>query len=59
MANKIIELKNAAKYYEMGDEVIKALVGNPFDIQKEFDRLAGQCGYTKALWSMDVTGSHD
>jgi len=60
MENKnIIELKNVAKYYEMGDNVIKALDEINISIEKgDFVAIMGPSGSGKST-SMNLIGSLD
>ncbi len=59
MTKNIIELKGAARYYEMGEEIIKAL--NCVDIaiaEGDFVAIMGPSGSGKST-SMNLTGSLD
>jgi len=56
---KIIELKNVAKHYYMGDHVVKALDGVDIDIEDgDFVAIMGPSGSGKST-SMNLTGSLD
>jgi len=58
MAN-IIELKNAERYYEMGENIVKALDGVDISIRKgDFVAIMGPSGSGKST-SMNLTGSLD
>ncbi len=58
MAN-IIELKNAERYYEMGENIVKALDGVDISIGKgDFVAIMGPSGSGKST-SMNLTGSLD
>jgi putative ABC transport system ATP-binding protein len=55
----IIELKNVAKYYEMGDTIVKALDGIDLPIEKgDFVAIMGPSGSGKST-GMNLTGSLD
>ncbi|MFH1607533.1 MAG: ABC transporter ATP-binding protein [archaeon] len=56
---KIIQLKSAAKYYEMGESIVKALDCVDIDIEKgDFVAIMGPSGSGKST-SMNLTGSLD
>ena len=56
---KIIELKNVAKYYEMGENIVKALDGIDIEIEKrDFVAIMGPSGSGKST-GMNLTGSLD
>ena len=55
----IIELKGVAKYYEMGDSIVKALDGVDITIEKgDFVAIMGPSGSGKST-GMNLTGSLD
>jgi len=55
----IIELKNVARYYEMGDNIVKALDGVNIGIEEgDFVAIMGPSGSGKST-SMNLTGSLD
>lgn len=55
----IIELKNASKYYEMGDNIVKALDGANISIKKgDFVAIMGPSGSGKST-AMNLIGSLD
>ncbi len=59
MTKKIIELKNVARYYEMGDSIVKALDGVDIEIEEgDFVAIMGPSGSGKST-SMNLTGSLD
>jgi len=59
MANKIIELKGAARYYEMGESIVKALDCIDVIIEKgDFVAIMGPSGSGKST-AMNLTGSLD
>ena len=59
MAKKLIELKNVARYYEMGDNVVKALDCVNIQIEEgDFVAIMGPSGSGKST-SMNLTGSLD
>ena len=59
MQNKIIELKNVARYYEMGESIVKALDCVDIDIAEgDFVAIMGPSGSGKST-SMNLTGSLD
>lgn len=56
---KVIELKNVAKYYRMGENIVKALDGIDIDIKKgDFVAIMGPSGSGKST-GMNLTGSLD
>jgi len=59
MEEKIIQLKNVSKYYEMGESIVKALDCMDIDIKKgDFVAIMGPSGSGKST-SMNLTGSLD
>ncbi len=59
MAKTIIELKNVAKHYRMGDNLVKALAGVDITISEgDFVAIMGPSGSGKST-SMNLTGSLD
>src|SRR3989344_3315106 len=60
MANEeVIALKNVKKYYEMGDNVVKALDGFDISVEKgDFVAIMGPSGSGKST-AMNLTGSLD
>jgi len=59
MGNKIIHLKKVSRYYEMGDEIVKALDCIDIEIrQRDFVAIIGPSGSGKST-SMNLTGSLD
>ena len=55
----IIELKEAARYYEMGENIVKALDGVDISIGKgDFVAIMGPSGSGKST-GMNLTGSLD
>ena len=56
---KIIELKNASRYYEMGDNIVKALDGVDIEVEKgDFVAIMGPSGSGKST-AMNLIGSLD
>ena len=56
---KIIQLKNVSRYYEMGESIVKALDCVDIDIEKgDFVAIMGPSGSGKST-SMNLTGSLD
>ena len=56
---EIIQLKNAAKYYEMGESLVKALDGISIDVNKgDFIAIMGPSGSGKST-AMNLFGSLD
>ena len=56
---KVIELKNVAKHYRMGEEIVKALDGIDITIEKgDFVAIMGPSGSGKST-GMNLTGSLD
>jgi len=59
MSKPIIELKGVAKYYEMGEEIVRALDGIDISIEQgDFIAIMGPSGSGKST-SMNLTGSLD
>lgn len=59
MENNVIELKNVAKYYEMGENIVKALDGIDVKIEKgDFVAIMGPSGSGKST-AMNLVGSLD
>jgi len=59
MKNNIIELKNVAKYYQMGDSIVKALDCVDISIEQgDFVAIMGPSGSGKST-GMNLTGSLD
>lgn len=59
MNKKLIELRNVAKYYEMGENIVKALDGINISIEKgDFVAIMGPSGSGKST-GMNLTGSLD
>ena len=58
-SEKLIELKNVARHYEMGEDVVKALNGVNITIEKgDFVAIMGPSGSGKST-AMNLTGSLD
>ena len=56
---KLIQLKNVARYYQMGDNIVKALDGVNIEIEKgDFVSIMGPSGSGKST-GMNLTGSLD
>ncbi|MDP3882402.1 MAG: ATP-binding cassette domain-containing protein [Nanoarchaeota archaeon] len=56
---KIIELKNVAKYYEMGENLVKAVDGLDIIIERgDFVAIMGPSGSGKST-TMNLVGSLD
>lgn len=59
MAQPIIQLKNVAKYYEMGESIVKAVNGINIEIDEgDFVAIMGPSGSGKST-AMNLTGSLD
>jgi putative ABC transport system ATP-binding protein len=57
--DRLIQLKSAAKYYEMGESIVKALDGVDITIEKgDFVAIMGPSGSGKST-AMNLTGSLD
>ena len=57
--NNIIQLENVAKYYEMGENLVKAVDGINIEIKKgDFIAIMGPSGSGKST-AMNLVGSLD